>query len=430
MWFRSAALVLCALCGAAGAARAEVSLTSSSGPSLESLSFGNAQPGVGQGAGGVKLGESSLLHLGLTGQVGYDSNVFYSEPARSSAVLHVTPAFELTNAGRGGGKPGGAYYTLGASLNYREYLTGDDAVKQQRAFTPTVGGAVEFSSGQTLSLGLSDSFSRIEEPPYQADQASVTRDTNLASLTLRLAPGGGRIGVSLRYTNALDIYEDAPFSDNNNMGNELVLDAAWRWFPKTALYVQVAQGIISYLDSATTKHGSYPLHAMAGLRGLLTEKLVLHLAAGYTNAFYSGGVANLSGFGNVAIVTELTYSVSALARAGIGYRHDFRNSPQLGDYYNVDAVYVAFNQMVAGRVLSGVYARFENRGFHGTGLDAAVEGRVDQNLIGGATVDWFIHHYFFAGVGGNVSLNRGNRGATEGAIYTKYQLLARVGVAY
>ena len=403
--------------------------TASGGVNIESLSYGPSVRRLQSNQRGIRLDESALLHVGLNAAVGYDTNVFYSNDARSAPMVVVTPAFSLSNAERGGARPAGVYYDLSAALQYREYLSSDDYVKGQRAINPAAGGTIEFSSGQTLSLSLTDTYARLKDAPYQPAPDGIVRDHNLAGVQLKGAPNGGRFQIIGRYANVLDLYEDEPYSTNNNMGNELVLDVSWRWLPKTALYVQVAQGMVTYLESASTQPNSFPFKAIAGLRGLVTPKLALNLAGGYTNGFYGSGGTNPSGFGTVALAAEMMYTVSALNQAGIGYRHDFRNSPQLGDFYNVDAVYLAFNQVIARRVSASLYGRFENRAFHG----GAAEGRVDQYYLAGVAADYFLTEIFYFGVYGSLDANHSNRSATDpapGVSYTKFQVLGRLGIVY
>jgi hypothetical protein len=404
-------------------------MTSAQGPNLESLSYGSRGINPRSGSGGAKLGESTLFHASLGAEVGYDSNVFYSKDAKSAGVARVTPAVDISNAERDGSLPDGVYYDLAASLAYREYLTGDESIRSQRAFSPTVGGVLQFSSKQTFSLTLSDSFTRAQDPPYSPGAAVITHDRNLAALQLKFAPGGGRIQLVLRYQNTLDIFETEAYKPANNMGNEGIVDLSWRWLPKTAFFLQVAQGMVTYLESGSTKKSSYPFKAMAGLRGLLTAKLGLNLAAGYTNGFYASGAANTSGLGNLALVAEIIYNMSITSKAGLGYRHDFRDSPFVGDFYNVDAVYAALQEFVGGRVSLGAYGRFENRRFQ----SAQALNRTDNYVIAGLTADYIIRRMFYVGVGYSLTLNTTSSGqaANAGGIdYTKHLIVGRLGVVY
>jgi hypothetical protein len=421
-------------------------LTSSAGPALETLSVGGGRSLTNRGlASGLKLGEGAILHAGIFADIGYDSNVFYatSSSDKTSPVLHVTPRLEITNAERDGSIPGGTYYDLAASVDFRRYLSNSSDVTEQDAINPTVGGSAEFSSGQAVSFGLTETFSRNQMAPYQAGDP-ITRDDNMAAATLRFAPGGGRLKVMLRYTNLIDKYEGS-YDSGSNMGNEGVLDIGWRWLPRTSLYAQVAQGAITYLNTAYDANkrpidrSSYPLRTLLGIRGLLTEKLGVNIAAGYSNAFYSAGTTP-SGFnGNVGIVTEINYTMSLLSRAGIGYHHDFINSPFLGQYYNMDAVYGTYQQVVASRLVTYLYGRFENRRF-GTTIEPVTQtpfNRVDNYVIAGAAIDYMIGNFLMLGASYSLALNRTISG-TDSSLgpafapldYTKHVLLFRVGAVY
>jgi hypothetical protein len=237
----------------------------------------------------------------------------------------------------------------------------------------------------------------------------------------------------LRYTNLIDKYEGS-YDTGSNMGNEGVLDIGWRWLPRTTIYMQAAQGAITYFNSGTTGtsestplYASYPLRTLAGIRGLLTEKLSVNIAAGYNNAFYSGG-DSVSGFGKVGIVTEVNYSLSVLSRFGLGYHHDFVNSPLLGGYYNMDAVYGAFQQMVASRVVTYLFGRFEYRKF---GSDT---GRIDDNVTGGVALDYIMARFLLAGASYSLNFNRtvqnSGSNSTPDTNYTKHTLLFRLGAVY
>ena len=425
-------MVVCLACGATSVAWGQVGMTSVTGPNLESMSYGLSGINPHNGAIGAKLGEGTLLHAALGADVGYDSNVFYSPTPKSATVAHVTPALDISNAERDGSVPDGVYYDLGANLTYREYLSGGDEVRKLRAFNPGLAALLRLSSKQTLSLSLSDNFFRTQDPPYVSTAKLITHDRNTASLELKVAPGGGRIQILLRYNNVLDLYETSGYDQSNNMGNEGVLDLSWRWLPKTAFFVQLAQGAVTYLKS-NTGPTSYPLRATAGLRGLLTEKLGLNLAAGYGNGFYASGASNPSGFGNILLMGELIYNMSLTSKAGLGYRHDFQNSPFVGNFYDLDAAYAALRDFIGGRVALAAYGRFENRKYHGGPLLAA-QGRTDQVVIAGLSADYVIQRVFYIGVGYTLTLARTNNSdaATNvgGVDYTKHMVVGRLGVVY
>jgi hypothetical protein len=411
---------------------AQMQLTSSSAPALESMSLGAGRQLTTKGlTSGLKLDDGAILHAALFADIGYDSNVFYNNTTQTtSPVLHIAPKLEITNAERDGTIPSGTYYDVYGTIDFRRYLSSGKDVTNQNATNPSLGGTAEFSSGQALSFLLSETFSRYEQAPYSPGNP-IVRDDNLAAASLMFAPGGGRLRVMLRYTNLIDKYEGS-YDTGSNMGNEGVLDIGWRWLPRTTIYMQAAQGAITYFNAGTTAttspNASYPLRTLAGIRGLLTEKLSVNIAAGYSNAFYSGGDSS-SGFGNVGIVGEVNYSVSILSRFGLGYRHDFVNSPLLGGYYDMDAGYGAFQQMVASRVVTYLFGRFENRRF-GAGTK-----RIDNYVMGGVSLDYIMARFLLAGASYSLNLNRtikhsSDSDSTPAINYTKHVLLFRLGVVY
>jgi hypothetical protein len=400
------------------------------------MSYGLQGISPRNGPVGAKLGESTLLHAGVGAEVGYDSNVFYSasDNRKGSGVARVTPAVNISNAERDGTLPDGVAYDLSASMGYREYLTSDEDIRKQRAFTPSAGLLVQFSSKQTLSLAVMDNFTRSVEPPYVVGADPISRDYNIAGLQLKVAPGGGRLQLTIRGNSVLDYYEGDAYKYGSNVGNEGVLDIAWRWLPKTAFFVQAAQGMITYLNDSPNRYDSYPLRVTGGIRGLLTEKLALNLGAGYVNTFYASGGANPSGFNNVILFAEFIHKLSLTQTAGLGYRHDVRNSPFIGDFYETHAIYAALRQLVAGRLALAGYARFEYRKFNSedkttaAGTVAGVD-RTDKYLMAGLTADIILARMMYVGVGYSMTYLKADTEAA-GFNYTKHVVTGRLGIVY
>lgn len=397
--------------------------------------------------GGTKLSESAVLHVGLGFEAGYDTNVFYVKNDPTSApVIRVIPFVQLTNAARGGAQPGGAFYDLSASLLYREFITDNTSAKAQRAFNPVISGLLDLNPQSPLNFSITDQFARFEEPPYGAGTGNITRIYNLGSLQLKYAPGGGRLQTMLRYSNSINVFETDYLKYANHMGHDLTLDAGWRWLPKTALFVQASQGYIDYFNpnepNSPRRRNSYPLRVVAGLRGLITNKINLYLGVGYLNGFYTGGVQNTSGFSNLGVVTELSYAPTILTKMMIGYRREFRNSPVLGNFYDVDTPYGSVAVNLASRFVVSAFAKYEYRRYRGLTVD-----RKDNVFQSGTQADFFVAHWFYLGASYIVTVNDSNLdntlvGAPAGAPpgtpastpagldYVKHLVLARLGVTY
>jgi hypothetical protein len=231
----------------------------------------------------------------------------------------------------------------------------------------------------------------------------------------------------LRYSNVLDIFGyDLRYA--STMGNEGVLDIGWNWLPKTALYVQFSQGVVTFLhdnaEGQPEKYDSRPLRAVAGLRGLLTPKSALNLALGYTAGFYINGPSP-TGLGNLAGLLEWTYRPTQLTTALVGYRHEFRNSI-IGNYFEVDTPYFNLSTRIAGRLNLAASGRYEHRRFRG--IEVA---RNDHFAQAGSQVDYFVQNWLFAGVGYTFFWNDSDAmGSTAGLDFSKHMAFFRLGIAY
>jgi hypothetical protein len=156
------------------------------------------------------------------------------------------------------------------------------------------------------------------------------------------------------------------------------------------------------------------------------------------NTFYESGGANPSGFNNVIIFAEVIHKLSITQTAGLGYRHDVRNSPFVGNFYETHAIYAALRQLIAGRVALAGYGRFEYRNYRGkdTTTDTSIDLRTDKVFMAGLTVDYIIARMVYLGVGYNVTYLKTDlpdnlpAGSLVGIDYTKHIVTGRLGFVY
>ncbi len=316
-----------------------------------------------------------------------------------------------------------------AGLTYRRYQSESAAVQQySNAWMPSAGLALSMASGQ-LGFGLADTFVRLEDPPYNAGQPPITRYNNQASAELRWAPGGGRLTGTLRYMNMLDVIQ-GDFSYATSMTNAVMLDASWKWLPKTAIFVNVTQGFVTYLEEPTLKTSSYPLRVTAGLRGLLTEKTSVLLALGYTNAFYSSGASTSGIWGSTFADLSFTVRPTMLSRVVLGYRHGFENSV-ISNFYYSETAYASYVQQIASRLALDLSGRYVYKNYQGL-FDPQTLERTDNFFQVGATLDYFVRNWIYAGIGYALLVNRSDVVSTVpvDVDYTKQQVFVRVGLTY
>jgi hypothetical protein len=408
----------------------------------------------GESKTGVNLGEGLLLHVGVGAEAGWDSNVFYANAAdplgvKASAILRLTTFGELTNASRtaGGGAQTGLSYDVRAGLTYRRYLSTDASIVPYRdAWMPTAG--LSLGSGIAhWSFQLSDTFVRQEDTPYQAAGSPISRDDNMASVQAQWSPGGGRITGTLRYVNTIDVFEQGSgFDYANSLSHQLMLDASWKWLPKTAVFFQATQGYVTYLNSdnggAKGKVASYPLHLIVGLRGLITQKTSASVALGYANGFYSSGATTNGFLGSTYVNLQLVITPSMLNRVALGFHQDFVNSV-ISNFYYETAFYASYVQQIAGRLAFDLSGRISHRSYEGLLFVPGGTARTDNPVVLGATLDYFIRNWAYAGVGYSLSANLTdyklggvgmpgdlNYAAPIPVSYVKHQVFARLGLTY
>lgn len=437
----SGAVFLVSVLFGSGVAQAQPTLTG--GAEFSDLgndtSFGGA-PNLKlvSSGGGVRMSERTFLHVGFDAEAGYDTNVFYQDSdVTGSPLLRLTPQIAFTNANRDGEAPDGLFFDAGVFLQYREYFSDEGEVKKQRAFNPSAYANVVFSGNQAFSVTIGDSFTRSEDPPYGPKMSPITRDHNIVSVDANVAPGSGRIRGVVRYTNLLDHYEGRDLRYASLMGHELMLDVSWAWLPRTAVFTQVAQGMITYFnkDPMKPKYDSYPFRATAGVRGLVTDKIAAQVGIGYATGFYQGPATNPTGLSNLAVAIEGTYRPTVFSTLIAGYRHEFRNSV-IGDYYDVDSPYIAAGHIFASRLMTAVFTKYEYRRYAGVRdeVSGVPVARTDHTVQMGVQADYFIQNFFFAGVGYQLRVNGSNTDAATSSMvgldYLKQQILLRVGVVY
>lgn len=379
---------------------------------------------------GIQVSEGVLMHVGAGAEAGYDSNVFYANTDAISSPLIRTSLFgQLTNTTRTGAASR-LSFDARAGVTYRRYQSDNaDVQRFSNAWMPTAGLALSTGGGQ-FGFGIADTFARIEDPPYnQATREPITRYNNQASVEGRWAPGGGRLTAMLRYTNMVDVFR-GDYSYASTDSNYLMLDGAWKWLPKTAIFLNAQQGYIFYLNdaeaTANNKHSSFPLRVTAGLRGLLTERTSAVLSLGYNNGFYSGGVSTGGFWGSTFADVAFTLRPTLLSRVVAGYRHDFTNAVIASFSYN-ENVYASYVQQIAGRLALDVSGRYSHRNYEGPFVDMNQAGRTDDFIQVGATLDYFVRNWIYFGVGYSVLSNSSNIPNVE---YLKQQMFVRLGLTY
>jgi Putative beta-barrel porin 2 len=395
---------------------------------------------TGESNTGIQLSDDLLLHSGIGVEYGYDTNVFYTNTdAQGSAILRVMPYLELTNATRNGPAARDVTFDARAGLQYRHYFSDAQDVQSYRdAWMPNAGLSLSVGGTSQFGFSVADVFARIEDPPYANGGViigvAIDRYNNQASLEGRWSPGGGRLTSLLRFTDMVDYYK-GQYAYANALTNTLTLDIAWKWLPKTAIFLDVSQGDVDYLNNTintatnqATKVASFPLRVTAGLRGLLTEKTSALLQLGYVNGFYSSGGSTNGFLGSTFAEAALTVRPTQLSRVVVGARHDFLNAV-IANFAYEETVYLSYVQQLAGRFALDLSGRYAHLSYEGNLVDPlqAMQGRVDNIVQAGLTLDYFMRSWVYLGVGYSLLDNSSSIAVDS---YVKQQVFARLGVTY
>ena len=405
---------------------------------------------TGESNTGIQIADGVLLHAGIGVEAGYDTNVFYA-PSNTvgSSIFRFMPFAEITNATRTGPSSSTLVFDARAGLQYRHYGNSEVSSQYADAWNPNAGLSLSLGGAQ-FGFAVADVFARIEDPPYANPgninpatgvpngAPAIERTNNQASVEGRWSPGGGRLTTTLRFTNMVNIYDNngmGNYSYANAMTNTLMLDAAWKWLPKTAIFVNIQQSFVDYLNNGAAVNAqlanSYPLYVTAGLRGLLTEKTSAVLTVGYVNAFYANGTSTSGFLGSTYLDLAFTARLTQLSRAVVGFRHDFVNAV-ISNFAYQETAYASYIQQIAGRLaldLSGRYQYLSYQGATGDPTQVTPDGgnRVDNFFQVGATLDYFLRNWAYLGAGYSFLDNRSNIPIDE---YVKQQVFARLGVTY
>ena len=235
--------------------------------------------------------------------------------------------------------------------------------------------------GPDKSASVSPTALPASRTPYSPNSLRpITRYNNQASIEGRWSPGGGRLMALLRYTNMVDIFAD-DYDYANSLTHSLMLDGSWKWLPKTALFVNVQQSYVAYINDATTKPDMFPLRIAAGLRGLLTDKTSAICRLGYNNAFLSSGESTGGFWGSTFAELAATIRPDELSRVVAGFRHDFTSAVISSFTYN-ETVYLSYVQQIAGRLALDISGRYVHRNYQGVFVDPD-PGRTGGQLLPG-----------------------------------------------
>ena len=406
----------------------------------------SAQTSVG-GPNGIQVGEGRL-HPFLEVDGRYDSLVGYfsgtPEAPLPSAdiVIHARPGlrFNLSNVSTS--------FTFNGSAEYLFYTGLINPAATQLSRFPTglranVGADARFNQDGAVEVQIGDTMTRSDRTQNPAAGIGLLSMFNSVHLAVPIHPGGRGLEITPRIAWQVEFFEplalgtiagcaptDATCSPNlvsqmNYSNISPVLNARWRFLPKTAFVIDVASDIRTYwAGSSSSSPPATMLRAQAGIAGLITARINATIMAGYGGDLSTAAPGSTTQkLHNFIANAEVGFAPNEMMKVSLGYLRTALPAPILGTYID-DRGYLRGNLgLWAGRLTFTLQAMFDRLGFY----DATK--RVDLVFSGNAAVTFAIVSWFDAGLGYTASY----RDSSASALSTKYfrhEVMLRLGVHY
>jgi hypothetical protein len=407
---------------------------------------------------GIRLGETVVLHLGLAAGASYDTNPFYRRTNEAWAVgVDIRPSIDLATRPpqRGGDTPHTMDFRLHLGAPMRLRVATKDGFNKLNSFDTEASLFLGLFPQGNYAFDLQLNFNRLMLTPYldlvsSGNEGTINTDLGQAVLKLRLRPGGQRLEISIQYAPGFQIFETAPYTDRNNLSNDFQLRLAWKFFPKTAIYINAQETIYTPLGTSSATNAvppaAYPLRAVFGLIGLITPTLTVNVNAGYGNSLTQTNAAfpSTKSYNMLVALVELTWKPLLTTSLTLGYKHDFAQA-LVGTYYSLDTPYLAFAMQFIQRITAQIRFGYQYRAYAGplgasgfsNGIGAVAERR-DHLIEVAPQIDIAIRDWMYVSVGDTIQYNSSNcrlaGGMTGAALdpcsYFRNDVWLRLGVAY
>jgi hypothetical protein len=308
---------------------------------------------------GVKLGKSLVLHFGVGGELGFDSNAIYSHDPVPAGRFRITPYLDIatrpvqrmqTIDDSVGAAPPKLIFRFGLATFYDRYFARDE--KKIRDFNSKYNpfgfdSHLNFTLYPERKVSLSGGLTYIKTlEPYESASDAQGKHNIVPMLSMRFMPGGGTLTIEPKYRLDLLVFDDKQVGVNSNrFAHEASVLTSWKILPKTALISNVMFRPTVYFGNLAQNVDSYPLRSWIGAQGLLLEKFGFRALVGYGASFYEYGPDFEGIIGDGALMLYIGHS----AHATIGVKRDFVDS-FYANYYVMNGGYLSFERIFAGRV--------------------------------------------------------------------------------
>lgn len=325
---------------------------------------------------GFRLGDFEL-HPGLAAEVGWDSNLYYTEdnpPAGrgrvDSGILRVTPHISISTISQQR-RTEGADHDAANSSPPTVTFRGDLAASYYEFFAAPERRNLDINGGLRLNVlperpfgfSIYDYLNRSVRPfTENFAPTSAARIGNRAGVDLNFQTDGSVLQFRLNYEFGLDFFEGDQFQFGNSFNHHIGLQQTFRFLPQTAIVQDTSVDITDYYN--TRVGGAQPvnvsdnvrLQTRIGLNGAITNNVSLQGMIGYAAGFFSDPLPGYAqDYDSIVGQIEARWQISEQSRLAIGYDRGFFAS-FVGNYYSRDRGYLNFSANINNQVLLGADA--------------------------------------------------------------------------
>lgn len=368
---------------------------------------------------GFRVGDFEL-HPGIGAEVGWDSNLYYSEDGAAagryvdSGILRITPHFLFSTIGEqrrseGEGRddqnrtPPVVAFRGGVSAAYYEFF----AAPERRNVDINGSFRLQVLPERPFSFSVWDNFTRGIRPFTEnfgtvGLQPSQARISNQAGLDLAFQTDGGVVQVRAGYVFGLDVFEGEAFQYGNSFSHTMTLQESFRFLPQTALIHDTVVTVQDYFSRSAAAPSllddNVRIRSRLGINGAITDNITVQAMIGYAAGFFQAaivdGVPYDQDYDSVVAQAELGWTIMEGMRLAIGYDRDFFTS-FIGNYYSRDRGYLRYQALIGGAFLLGLdfdvgYMDFGliRSGTPGMSLDSVGGERADIRIGGGLFAEY------------------------------------------
>lgn len=329
---------------------------------------------------GFQLGDFEL-HPGLGVEIGYDSNLYYTEDdagfaiPRDSAILRAAAHVNIATrgaqrraegeAGGEGGNRGNPSATFQGGLSGTFYHFFNDNSRTNMEVDANLN--LHLLPNRPFGIVLTEQFGRSVRPFTESTLSqSYARLRNDAGVRFDFQTDGGVLRISAGYNFIVDYFEDNSFQYANTLRHRITLSETFRFLPQTAIIHDTTFRVNDVMNHDVDPTNPTPLlndgfllRTRLGINGALTTNFSVLAMVGYAAGFYNTPLVGVPGspdydqdYESVAIQVGARWQILENVRLNFGYDRDFEPS-YIGNFYRRDRGYIDYQMLIDGAFLLG-----------------------------------------------------------------------------